>query len=145
MRRYAYIQLTLNLPSILTLAQDEEYNPSQQEAFPANVNVLITRDGKPGALRFHLVSDGSGFTINDVTHLPTATGDAVQLLREASETAYTGPPFQQLDEEVQSLLEQYLENRGIDTALATFIPNYIDVKEQKEYLAWLGRLKDFVE
>ena len=58
---------------------------------------------------------------------------------------YTGPPFQQLDEELQELLRSYLDARGVNTALALFIPDYIDVKEQKEYLGWLGRVKDFVE
>lgn len=42
-------------------------------------------------------------------------------------------------------MEQYLDERGINTNLAVFIPDYIDVKEQKEYLAWLGRVKGFVE
>ena len=63
----------------------------------------------------------------------------------AYEHLYTGPPFQQLDEEVQGMLEQYLDVRGINTALALFIPDYIDVKEQREYLGWLERVKDFVE
>ena len=43
------------------------------------------------------------------------------------------------------MLEQYLDARGINTALALFIPDYIDVKEQKEYLGWLGRVKTFVD
>ena len=64
---------------------------------------------------------------------------------EPAENLYTGPPFGQLDEEVQGMLEQYLDARGINTALALFIPDYIDVKEQKEYLSWLGRVKKFVE
>jgi len=68
-----------------------------------------------------------------------------ELFRHAPESLYAGPPFQQLDEEVQSLLEAYLDSRGINTALALFIPEYIDVKEQKEYLGWLNRVKDFVE
>ena len=66
-------------------------------------------------------------------------------MRNTPDNLYTGPPFQQLDEEVQGLLEQYLDVRGINTALALFIPDYIDVKEQKEYLGWLGRVKSFVE
>lgn len=61
------------------------------------------------------------------------------------EKLYTGPPFQQLDEDVQSLFEQYLDARGINTALALFVPDYIDVKEQKEYTAWLSRVKEFVD
>lgn len=42
-------------------------------------------------------------------------------------------------------MEQYLDVRGINTALALFVPEYIDVKEQREYLGWLGRVKEFVE
>lgn len=51
---------------------------------------------------------------------------------------YTGPPFGNLDEELQVLLERYLEERGVNTALALWIPEYIDFKEQKEYLNWLS-------
>lgn len=51
---------------------------------------------------------------------------------------YTGPPFGNLDEDLQVLLERYLEERGINTALALWIPEYIDFKEQREYLNWLS-------
>jgi complement component 1 Q subcomponent-binding protein len=51
---------------------------------------------------------------------------------------YTGPPFNNLDEDLQILLEKYLEERGINTRLALFIPDYIDHKEQKEYIRWLN-------
>lgn len=123
--------------------QDEE----PQQAFPANVNVLIQRQGKDGALRVHLVTDGAAFTVHSVTHLPaSSTASAKELLRGSEpENVYTGPPFQQLDEELQSNIEQHLEERGINTELAVVIPDYIDVKEQREYLAWLGRMKEFVD
>lgn len=51
---------------------------------------------------------------------------------------YVGPPFGNLDEDLQVLLERYLDERGINTALALFVPDYIDYKEQKEYMAWLN-------
>lgn len=51
---------------------------------------------------------------------------------------YAGPPFGNLDEDLQVLLERYLEERGIDTALALFVPDYVDFKEQREYLSWLS-------
>jgi complement component 1 Q subcomponent-binding protein, mitochondrial len=51
---------------------------------------------------------------------------------------YTGPPFGNLDEDLQVLLERYLDERGVNTALALFIPDYIDYKEQKEYISWLS-------
>ena len=55
-----------------------------------------------------------------------------------------GPPFSNLDEDLQILLEKYLEERGINTRLALFIPDYIDHKEQKEYIKWLNSVKNFV-
>ena len=32
-----------------------------------------------------------------------------------------------------------------NTALAIFVPDYIDMKEQKEYVRWLENVKSFVE
>ena len=91
------------------------------------------------------MTDNGRFTIHGVTHLTESSASPAEQLRNTPDNLYTGPPFQQLDEEVQGLLEQYLDVRGINTALALFIPDYIDVKEQKEYLGWLGRVKQFVE
>ncbi len=51
---------------------------------------------------------------------------------------YTGPPFGNLDEDLQVLLERYLDERGVNTHLALFVPDYIDFKEQREYLRWLS-------
>jgi complement component 1 Q subcomponent-binding protein len=57
---------------------------------------------------------------------------------------YGGPPFGNLDEDLQVLFERYLDERGINTSLALVIPDYIDFKEQKEYLSWLQNVKGFV-
>jgi complement component 1 Q subcomponent-binding protein, mitochondrial len=58
---------------------------------------------------------------------------------------YAGPPFGNLDEDLQMLLENYLQDRGIDVKLARFVPEYIDFKEQKEYMRWLKNLREFLE
>lgn len=62
-----------------------------------------------------------------------------------SRSKYSGPPWQQLDEDLQLLMERYLEERGINTALALFVPDYAELKEQKEYISWLKNLKAFVD
>lgn len=51
---------------------------------------------------------------------------------------YSGPPFGNLDQDLQVMLEGYLDERGVNTALALWVPEYIDFKEQKEYLTWLA-------
>lgn len=58
---------------------------------------------------------------------------------------YGGPVFQDLDEDLQVLFERYIEERGITTDLALFIPNYVQYKEQKEYMKWLENVHDFVK
>ncbi len=60
-----------------------------------------------------------------------AYGKTAELSHKA-ENVYPGPPFGSLDEDLQVLMERYLEERGITQALAVFVPDYIDMKEQRE-------------
>lgn len=57
---------------------------------------------------------------------------------------YIGPQFAELDEGLQNLFEKYLEERGVNSALANFLPDYVEYKEQKEYTQWLQNMKNFV-
>lgn len=124
------------------ILQDSGDVPQQ---FPVAVTVLVQRPNK-GALKFYLTSSDGDFMINQLVQLPKdVKGDAKALIRENPEHLYAGPPFQQLDEELQSILESYLNARGVSEYLAQVVPDYIDVKEQKEYLGWLNRVKEFVE
>ncbi|EME40235.1 hypothetical protein DOTSEDRAFT_74889 [Dothistroma septosporum NZE10] len=130
-------------------ADREELRDEEDEsgpAFPVDVNVLVQRPGK-GALKFSLVASDGDFMIQNLVQLPKdiKAASAQDLLKEAHSEFYYGPPFQQLDEDLQGLLESYLNARGVTSSLAIFIPDYVDVKEQKEYLRWLGRVKDFLE
>ena len=50
---------------------------------------------------------------------------------------YGGPDFSNLDEELQTLFAAYLADRGVNDALAGFIIDYMDYKEQQEYVQWL--------
>lgn len=63
---------------------------------------------------------------------------------EQRQDLYMGPVYDELDEQIQTTFTRYLEERGIDTALATFLPDYVDYKEQKEYVNWLKDVNDFV-
>lgn len=127
--------------------QDEEYpEGEQQSSFPARAIVTITKDGQKGALSIDAVAQDSAFQINNVHYFPDAEQAEPKTAEKdwARRNTYPGPLFGQLDEDLQILLEEYLEERGIDTRMALFIPDYIDYKEQKEYLRWLENLKDFV-
>lgn len=87
------------------------------------------------------------FIIQQITPIAESSASAAEQIRESlsqRSNQYAGPPFEQLDEELQSHLDEYLGVRGISSQLANVVPDYVDVKEQKEYLGWLNRVKDFV-
>ncbi|KAL3453475.1 mitochondrial glycoprotein [Aspergillus insuetus] len=120
---------------------DRDLEPS----FPARVNVTIEKPGNGALLIQTLAQDGlfqieevSFFSKPDLAHAVTAEKDW------ARQSLYSGPPFENLDEDLQSYLERYLEERGINAELANMIPDYIQVKEQKEYVRWLESVKNFV-
>ncbi|CAG8444601.1 14048_t:CDS:2 [Acaulospora colombiana] len=96
-----------------------------------------------GALGFEsLVTDGV-FLINYVSYYHDAklAGDWTAEADWKRRGYYPGPQFDTLDNDVQVLFEKYLEERGINTAVALFIPNYVEYKEQKEYVSWLENVK----
>jgi len=125
--------------------EDDYEDEGQQEGFPARANILIERPGK-GALAIEATAQDGDFLIDDLYYFPSADlADPKTAEQDWSRRSiYTGPPFNNLDEDLQILLEKYLEERAINTRLALFIPDYIDHKEQKEYIRWLNNVKNFV-
>ncbi|KAK1142678.1 Mitochondrial acidic protein mam33 [Aspergillus melleus] len=119
----------------------EDLEPS----FPARVNVTVEKPSTGALLIQTVVQDGlfqieevSYFNKPDLAYAQTAEKDW------ARQSLYAGPPFENLDEDLQTFLERYLEERGINAELANMIPDYIQVKEQKEYVRWLENVKNFV-
>ncbi|CAN9084074.1 unnamed protein product [Alternaria sp. RS040] len=125
--------------------EDDYENDGEQQGFPAHASIRIERPGK-GALAIEATAQDGDFLIEDLYYFPSADlADPATAEKDWSRRAlYTGPPFNNLDEDLQILLEKYLEERGINTRLALFIPDYIDHKEQKEYIKWLNNVKNFV-
>jgi complement component 1 Q subcomponent-binding protein, mitochondrial len=118
---------------------EDDYEDEGQQGFPAHASIRIERPGK-GALAIEATAQDGDFLIEDLYYFQNADlADPATAEKDwARRSLYTGPPFNNLDEDLQILLEKYLEERGINTRLALFIPDYIDHKEQKEYIRWLN-------
>ena len=119
--------------------EGEDAEPGQEPSFPAHLSITIERPNK-GALQLEAVAqDGliaidSVYFYKDAKYLDPATPEQ----ETQASNLYTGPPFANLDEDVQVLFEKFLDERGINTTMALWVPEYIDYKEQKEYLNWLN-------
>lgn len=112
---------------------------SQDASFPARVSVIIEKPGK-GVMQVETIVENGEIAIHNVNYFSKAElADPKTIDQDWSRrNLYAGPPFGNLDEDLQVLLERYLEERGINTALALWIPEFIDFKEQREYLNWLS-------
>ncbi|EEH50436.1 uncharacterized protein PADG_06515 [Paracoccidioides brasiliensis Pb18] len=124
------------------LADEEE----QVSSYPARVSVTIEKKGK-GAVQIETLAQDGYIHIQNVSYFAKADlANAASAEKEwTRQSLYSGPPFGNLDEDLQTLMEQYLEERGVDAALAQFVPDYIEFKEQQEYIRWLKNLKSFIQ
>lgn len=122
--------------------QDDEDVEEPEPSFQAHLNISVDRPGK-GVLEIDAIAQDGLMVIENVNFFK----DKKLLEPGNTELAntYTGPPFGNLDEDLQVLFEKYLDERGINTTMALFVPEYIDFKEQKEYMGWLSSIKNFVE
>lgn len=126
--------------------EDNEHGASGEPSFPAHLFVTIERPNK-GALQIEAIAQDGLIVIDNVYYFKDGKlADPTTGEHEfATRNVYTGPPFTNLDEDLQVIFEKYLDERGVNTTMALFVPEYIDFKEQREYLTWLSEVKNFVE
>jgi len=126
--------------------EDDVSDASEEASVPCRLNVVVEKPGK-GALAIEAIAQDGAIVVENLFYYKDAKlahSSSADASHEA-QGVYPGPPFGSLDEDLQILMERYLEERGITQALAVFVPDYMDVKEQKEYLAWLNNVKDFID
>lgn len=101
--------------------------------------------------RFECKSDGTYLSILHVSMEPTSmvddNGTAKTNDNDLSlmdDSLYTGPLFEELDDEVQRQFTLYLEERGVNADLGAYLLRLVHDKEQREYMHWLEKVRDFV-
>lgn len=110
------------------------------------LNIVVEKPGK-GALNIDAIAQDASIIVENMYYYndPAIAHAASPEAEHKGRDIYPGPPFGTLDEDLQLLMEGFLDERGINSTLAVFVPDYMDVKEQREYLAWLNNVKGFVD
>jgi complement component 1 Q subcomponent-binding protein len=123
---------------------DERHNA--EERIPVRLIVTIAKPNKGAIVIECLTQDGES-VIEGMSHYPSKEIAEAKTseLQQKKDALYDGPEFGTLDEDLQQIIERYLDARGINVSMALFVPDYIDYKEQKEYVRWLENVRDFVE
>ena len=111
---------------------DEDYDDDMKYG----INFTASIKKKNGEIIFDCVADES-IKIKHV-RIQSATG-----AKDSDDSAYKGPPFENLSDSLQEAFMNYLEDRKINPDLCHFILLYSQHKEQKEYVNWLKNLSEF--
>ncbi|CAH0037477.1 unnamed protein product [Clonostachys solani] len=128
--------------------EGEEEDDIEDAAAPISLSIVIEKPGKTNAaLNIDATAQDGAIVVDNLFYYEDAKVARVDKPEDAQARAdvYPGPPFGSLDEDLQVLMERFLEERGITQTLAVFVPDYVDVKEQREYLRWLNNVKTFVD
>ncbi|EXJ88829.1 hypothetical protein A1O3_01893 [Capronia epimyces CBS 606.96] len=125
---------------------DEANLDNALPAYPIHLTITITKPSQR-ALEIRAVAAEGAIEIETISFFPNESLLEAQTPKDAQEarSLYAGPPISNLDPELQAMLDKYLEERGIDAQLASFLPEYVDYKEQREYVKWLDDVKQFVD
>eukprot|EP01031_Cornospumella_fuschlensis_P035804 gene35804-43428_t len=115
-------------------AGDEDNEDEMVNNFGIDFETTITK-GK-GKLVLHCTATDDDVVYRNLRYLPAEkANDDMEF--------YGGPTLEDLDENLQSAIDGFLEKRGIDRELSFFVMAYAREKEQKEYVRWLRNLHDF--
>ncbi|OMJ17195.1 Mitochondrial acidic protein MAM33 [Smittium culicis] len=126
------------------LGDNQHRVEDEASEFYVNLILTITKPNSP-TLQFNLIAEEGEIGINQMQFFNDPK-DALQQSPESDysrRTAYLGPVFGQLSDDLKEGIDQFLEDRGIDTGLSMFVQDYIEFKEQKEYLRWLEQFNSF--
>ncbi|OQR99306.1 hypothetical protein ACHHYP_07104 [Achlya hypogyna] len=117
--------------------EDAEYEGDEEDDVLPNIRFTARIVKNNQALIFDCVAS-SILTIDSVMHLEENAD-------EVDNSVYHGPRFIDLENDVQEAFADYLNERHINDDLANFIMEYADLKEQKEYVAFLENVQKFTE
>ncbi|KAJ1675524.1 Mitochondrial acidic protein mam33 [Spiromyces aspiralis] len=159
------IHVRFNISEILNrddnLADVEVYNENAEgvtkegetpadeelEEFPVSFSVCIVKPNHKSVLSFDLIAEEGEIGVERTMFFP----DEATALEQTAERDwqrrghYMGPVFGHLSDDLKENIDVYLEERGIDTGLCLFMQDYIEHKEEKEYLRWLEQFQKFIK
>jgi len=127
--------------------ENEEGSDETPQLPPIRASLSLTKSSANGALNVDMLCQEGHFIVDNVSFYPDSR-IGTELSPEADwkrRGLYIGPQFDTLDVGVQEEFEQFLQERGVNEQLASFIPLYAEHKEQREYVKWLSNVKEFID
>eukprot|EP00438_Fugacium_kawagutii_P015963 Skav227100 [mRNA] locus=scaffold199:79975:97107:+ [translate_table: standard] len=135
------VKVEWQLTSPFDPTADVEGDQEGAEEYEAT-DFCITLENKSGAGVSFYCSTQTGedhrYVIGNVKSFATKE-------EKESVSSYNGPEFEDVDEKLQESFDELLAEVGVNAELCDFIDAMALDKEQREYIRWLGNVKDLME
>ncbi|KAJ2720357.1 Mitochondrial acidic protein mam33 [Coemansia sp. Benny D115] len=124
----------------------EKNSEDTPEDFPIFFTATFAKPGAP-VLHMELECEEGEIGVDHMKFLPDEESAVSNTLEKdwVRKSVYAGPVYGQLSDDLKENIDEFLAERNIDTALTLFMQDYIEFKEQGEYLNWLKKFKSFID
>lgn len=136
----ASVEFQLVSPTYTGDGDEEEGAPTEPQE-TTDFSVTVHKANGNGAI-FYCTTVGNDekyrFIVGNVRYFADAE-------EKNSMSAYNGPEFEDLDDNLQAGVDEWLSSIGINEDLCDFVDAMAVDKEQREYMRWLNRIADIVQ
>lgn len=124
----------------------EKKSDDVPEDFPIYFTATFAKPNAP-VLHMELECEEGEIGVNHMKFLPDEDSAVSTTLEKdwTRKQVYCGPIYGQLSDDLKENIDEFLAERSVDTALTLFMQDYIEYKEQDEYLHWLKNFKTFID
>lgn len=140
------VEVTFSARSPMGEEEEEKEEGEEEEEMPNNYcefQVTIKKKGTNKGLIYECNSFYSEIQFSNIVYSEEL--DSVSKNSDFfAKNEYRGPDFSTLDEKLQNALMDYLKEMGINDDVAIFVESYSLDKEQRLYMEWLKKMKDFI-
>lgn len=125
--------------------EDEVSTPESKPMEVLHLNVTITKEAPMPALEFEcsFVRGADEVEIEGVSFLNEKPETDKKADDDKEPEPYAGPDFGELDEKLQRAFHDLLKARGLTPKVATYVLDFLTVKEHREYMRWLHNVETF--
>lgn len=128
-------------PEWLEGGEEGEEDGEPQDSHVYYTMIVVNKPGKAHQVVIEAyMGPTSGVDVRNVHYAP-ADADLDTL---GNKGQYTGPVYDELDEELRAAFDGYVVELGVDTEFASGACQYADAKEQTEYVHWLSSVKEYL-
>lgn len=136
----ATIEFQLVSPSYNNEQEEEEGGGQMEPQETTDFSVSVEKPNGNGAI-FYCTTVGSDekyrFIVGNVRYFSDQA-------EKTSISAYNGPEFEDLDDQLQTGIDEWLSALGINEELCDFVDAMAVDKEQREYMRWLNKIAEIV-